>query len=196
MFLQNQETKITKNNLLFDLATISSIHCYDWTPWNQIRLVYMVIFIFGGSCRSHRTNRLVQVNKFKALLDDFFFFFPNILILNFTFPYETWPPWLLTGIYLNKIDTSRMFDITWALRNYCHKLTGIFLSPFGGMEGSHVKVAFFLLLPAVQLVVGISNTSWVSLPFFVSSCVGLVDWSLSSNFHGVFRWLYSTCWLS
>ncbi|KAI3678969.1 hypothetical protein L6452_38273 [Arctium lappa] len=54
--------------------------------------------------------------------------------------------------------------------------------------GSHVKVAFFLLLPAVQLVVGISNTSWVSLPFFVSSCVGLVDWSLTSNFHGLFRW--------
>ncbi|CAH1447448.1 unnamed protein product [Lactuca virosa] len=60
--------------------------------------------------------------------------------------------------------------------------------------GSHVKVAFFLLLPAVQLVVGISNTSWVSLPFFVSSCVGLVDWSLSSNFHGVFRW-WRALWL-
>ncbi|KAI3732422.1 hypothetical protein L1987_63627 [Smallanthus sonchifolius] len=52
--------------------------------------------------------------------------------------------------------------------------------------GSHVKVVLFLLLPAVQLVVGISNTSWISLPFFVSSCVGLVDWSLTSNFHGLF----------
>ncbi|KAJ9547657.1 hypothetical protein OSB04_020200 [Centaurea solstitialis] len=54
--------------------------------------------------------------------------------------------------------------------------------------GSHVKVAFCLLLPAVQLVVGISYSSWVSLPFFVCSCVGLVDWSLTSNFHGLFRW--------
>nr|XP_043638394.1 piezo-type mechanosensitive ion channel homolog [Erigeron canadensis] len=60
--------------------------------------------------------------------------------------------------------------------------------------GSHVKVAFFLLLPAVQLVAGISNTSWVSLPFFVSSCVGLVDWSLTSNFHGLFRW-WRALWL-
>ncbi|XP_023749583.2 piezo-type mechanosensitive ion channel homolog [Lactuca sativa] len=54
--------------------------------------------------------------------------------------------------------------------------------------GSHLKVAFCLLLPAVQLVVGISNSSWISLPFFVCSCVGLVDWSLTSNFHGLFRW--------
>ncbi|MFS7904794.1 hypothetical protein Hanom_Chr01g00040231 [Helianthus anomalus] len=34
---------------------------------------------------------------------------------------------------------------------------------------------------------GISNSSWVSLPFFVCSYVGLVDWSLTSNFHGLFR---------
>ncbi|KAJ0651143.1 putative Piezo family protein [Helianthus annuus] len=62
------------------------------------------------------------------------------------------------------------------------------------MEGSYVKVVLFLLLPAVQLVVGISNTSWISLPFFVSSCVGLVDWSLTSNFHGLFRW-WRPLWL-
>ncbi|KAF5762910.1 putative Piezo family protein [Helianthus annuus] len=60
--------------------------------------------------------------------------------------------------------------------------------------GSYVKVVLFLLLPAVQLVVGISNTSWISLPFFVSSCVGLVDWSLTSNFHGLFRW-WRPLWL-
>nr|GFA30653.1 piezo-type mechanosensitive ion channel homolog [Tanacetum cinerariifolium] len=62
------------------------------------------------------------------------------------------------------------------------------------MEGSHVKVASFLLLPAIQLVAGISCTSWVSLPFFISSCVGLVDWSLTSNFHGLFRW-WRPLWL-
>ncbi|KAJ9543235.1 hypothetical protein OSB04_022942 [Centaurea solstitialis] len=60
--------------------------------------------------------------------------------------------------------------------------------------GSQVKVAFFLLLPVIQLVVGISNTSWVSLPYFISSCVGLVDWSSTSNFHGLFRW-WRPLWL-
>ncbi|MED6121436.1 hypothetical protein PIB30_030157, partial [Stylosanthes scabra] len=54
--------------------------------------------------------------------------------------------------------------------------------------GSHLRVASCLLLPAIQLVVGISHPSWDSLPFFIGSCVGLVDWSLSSNFLGLFRW--------
>lgn len=54
--------------------------------------------------------------------------------------------------------------------------------------GSHLKVGSCLLLPAIQLVVGISRPSWVSLPFFIVSCVGLVDWSLTSNFSGLFRW--------
>ncbi|GAU30702.1 hypothetical protein TSUD_39260 [Trifolium subterraneum] len=52
---------------------------------------------------------------------------------------------------------------------------------------SHLRVASCLLLPAIQLVVGISHPSWASLPFFVGSCVGLVDWSLTSNFLGLFR---------
>jgi hypothetical protein len=56
------------------------------------------------------------------------------------------------------------------------------------MEGSRLRVASCLLLPAVQLVVGISHPSWVSLPFFIGSCVGLVDWSLTSNFLGLFRY--------
>ncbi|GMH20487.1 hypothetical protein Nepgr_022328 [Nepenthes gracilis] len=54
--------------------------------------------------------------------------------------------------------------------------------------GSFVKVVSCFLLPAIQLVVGISHPSWVSLPFFICSCVGLVDWSLTSNFSGLFRW--------
>ncbi|XP_057964043.1 piezo-type mechanosensitive ion channel homolog isoform X2 [Malania oleifera] len=54
--------------------------------------------------------------------------------------------------------------------------------------GSHLRVVLCLLLPAIQLVVGISNPSWTSLPFFIGSCVGLVDWSLTSNFLGLFRW--------
>ncbi|PON52884.1 Piezo family [Trema orientale] len=54
--------------------------------------------------------------------------------------------------------------------------------------GSHLRVASCLLLPAIQLVVGISHPSWVSLPFFIGSCIGLVNWSLTSNFLGLFRW--------
>ncbi|KAL5566153.1 hypothetical protein UlMin_029317 [Ulmus minor] len=54
--------------------------------------------------------------------------------------------------------------------------------------GSHLRVLCCLLLPALQLVVGISNPSWASLPFFICSSVGLVYWSLTSNFLGLFRW--------
>ncbi|KAJ3671637.1 hypothetical protein LUZ60_007716 [Juncus effusus] len=54
--------------------------------------------------------------------------------------------------------------------------------------GQHLRVASCLLLPAVQLVVGISYPSWTSIPFFIFSCVGLVDWSLTSNFLALFRW--------
>ncbi|TYG40177.1 hypothetical protein ES288_D12G072300v1 [Gossypium darwinii] len=54
-------------------------------------------------------------------------------------------------------------------------------------RGSHLKVASCLLLPAIQLAVGISHPSWISLPFFIGSCIGLVDLSLTSNFLGLFR---------
>ncbi|XP_057535739.1 piezo-type mechanosensitive ion channel homolog isoform X3 [Amaranthus tricolor] len=64
---------------------------------------------------------------------------------------------------------------------------GNFLS-FLAQLGSYIKVVSCFLLPAIQLVVGISHPSWVSLPFFICSCVGLVDWSLTSNFSGLFRW--------
>uniref|UniRef100_A0A0D9V196 Piezo non-specific cation channel R-Ras-binding domain-containing protein n=1 Tax=Leersia perrieri TaxID=77586 RepID=A0A0D9V196_9ORYZ len=59
-----------------------------------------------------------------------------------------------------------------------------------GLEqiGYHLRVACCFLLPAVQLVVSISHPSWISLPFFVFSCIGVVDWSLTSNFLGLFRW--------
>ncbi|KAK7277682.1 hypothetical protein RJT34_22697 [Clitoria ternatea] len=71
---------------------------------------------------------------------------------------------------------------TWLDSSWCH-----FIS-FVEHLGSHLRVASCLLLPAIQLVVGISHPSWASLPFFIGSCVGLVDWSLTSNFLGLFRW--------
>uniref|UniRef100_A0A7N0TA13 Piezo non-specific cation channel R-Ras-binding domain-containing protein n=1 Tax=Kalanchoe fedtschenkoi TaxID=63787 RepID=A0A7N0TA13_KALFE len=54
--------------------------------------------------------------------------------------------------------------------------------------GSHLRVVYCIFLPAVQLVLGISYPSWVSLPYFICSSIGLVDWSLTSNFLGLFRW--------
>ncbi|CAA0832071.1 Piezo-type mechanosensitive ion channel homolog [Striga hermonthica] len=63
-----------------------------------------------------------------------------------------------------------------------------YLSSIFKQIGYRLRLASCLLLPAVQLVSGISNPSWLSLPFFICSCVGLVDWSLTSNFLGLFRW--------
>ncbi|CAH9112479.1 unnamed protein product [Cuscuta europaea] len=60
--------------------------------------------------------------------------------------------------------------------------------------GSRLRVACCILLPGIQLIVGISNPSWLSLPFFLCSCVSLVDWSLTSNFLGLFRW-WRVLWL-
>ncbi|EPS72558.1 hypothetical protein M569_02194, partial [Genlisea aurea] len=54
--------------------------------------------------------------------------------------------------------------------------------------GYRLRLGSCLLLPAVQLASGISNPSWLSLPFFICSCIGLVDCSLTSNFLGLFRW--------
>ncbi|KAG8370694.1 hypothetical protein BUALT_Bualt13G0010000 [Buddleja alternifolia] len=62
------------------------------------------------------------------------------------------------------------------------------LSSVVEQTGYRLRLASCLLLPAVQLVSGISNPSWLSLPFFICSCVGLVDWSMTSNFLGLFRW--------
>ncbi|RDY14846.1 Piezo-type mechanosensitive ion channel-like protein, partial [Mucuna pruriens] len=56
------------------------------------------------------------------------------------------------------------------------------------MIGFHLKAMCCLLLPAVQLIAGISHVSWVSFPFFICSSVGLFDWSWTSNYLGIFRW--------
>ncbi|XP_010507793.1 PREDICTED: piezo-type mechanosensitive ion channel homolog [Camelina sativa] len=93
----------------------------------------------------------------------------------------------LADIYSSRFGFARWRDTWW--------------SPFSGIFehlGSHLRVASCLLLPAVQLAVGICNPSWVSLPFFIGSCAGLVDWSLTSNVSGLFRWwrvlyIYAGC---
>ncbi|WOH04528.1 hypothetical protein DCAR_0623937 [Daucus carota subsp. sativus] len=54
--------------------------------------------------------------------------------------------------------------------------------------GSRLRVLSCMLVPVVQLVAGITHPSGVSLPFFICSCIGLVDWSLTGNFLGFLRW--------
>ncbi|PKA54850.1 hypothetical protein AXF42_Ash000685 [Apostasia shenzhenica] len=54
--------------------------------------------------------------------------------------------------------------------------------------GSHIRTGCCVLLPIIQLVLGMSNPSWLSLPYFICSCIGLVNWSLTSNFLGLFCW--------
>ncbi|XP_027363086.1 piezo-type mechanosensitive ion channel homolog isoform X4 [Abrus precatorius] len=85
-------------------------------------------------------------------------------------------------VALLDIYGKRHFLRTWQDSSWDH-----FLSIIEHL-GSHLRVASCLLLPAIQLVVGISHPSWASLPFFIGSCVGLVDWSFTSNFLGLFRW--------
>ncbi|KAL2323587.1 hypothetical protein Fmac_027966 [Flemingia macrophylla] len=89
---------------------------------------------------------------------------------------------LVLLVALVDIYGNRHFLKTWQDFSWDH-----FLSIIEHL-GSHLRVASCLLLPAIQLVVGISHPSWASLPFFIGSCVGLVDWSLTSNFLGLFRW--------
>ncbi|KAG6575882.1 Piezo-type mechanosensitive ion channel-like protein, partial [Cucurbita argyrosperma subsp. sororia] len=81
-------------------------------------------------------------------------------------------------------------DIFWYRIGFVQRRDSCWVHLFSFVDhlGSHLRVASCLLLPAIQIIVGISHPSWVSLPFFIGSCVGLVDWSLTSNFLGLFRW--------
>lgn len=49
------------------------------------------------------------------------------------------------------------------------------------------NISFFL--PSLQLLVGASRPSWVSLPLFMCSCIGLLHWCLKSNMFDLSR-----CW--
>ncbi|KAL9235075.1 hypothetical protein vseg_009871 [Gypsophila vaccaria] len=81
-----------------------------------------------------------------------------------------------SDIFGNKVN---MEERAYVLRN--------FSSPMEHL-GSKLRGACWLLLPIIQLSVGVSHPSWIYLPYFIGSCVGLVDWSLNSNCLGLFRW--------
>ncbi|XP_042388036.1 piezo-type mechanosensitive ion channel homolog [Zingiber officinale] len=101
---------------------------------------------------------------------------------------QPWGP--TSAIYFVIIQLSTaLVALVEVLSNRFHQ--GSFLLNFSMSTndiGYHLRVVCCLILPAIQLVVGISHPSWISLPFFICSCIGLVDWSLTSNFLGLFRW--------
>ncbi|GAB4841187.1 hypothetical protein Ancab_021931 [Ancistrocladus abbreviatus] len=94
---------------------------------------------------------------------------------------------LVVQILVGLVSQAEVYGHRFGLAPWRGSCWGNFLSA-AEQFGSYLKVASCFLLPAIQLVVGISHPSWLSLPFFICSCVGLVDWSLTSNFSGLFRW--------
>ncbi|KAL6564288.1 hypothetical protein OROMI_015738 [Orobanche minor] len=91
----------------------------------------------------------------------------------------------LIEIHRNKFGLVEFRGYFWGFQD---SFWGYLSSIFKQIVRYRLRLASCLLLPAIQLVSGISNPSWLSLPFFICSCVGLVDWSLTSNFLGLFRW--------
>ncbi|XP_075500886.1 piezo-type mechanosensitive ion channel homolog isoform X1 [Primulina tabacum] len=78
--------------------------------------------------------------------------------------------------------------LNWSLISFIHLVTSLVLQFNIPKRGYRLRLASCLAVPAVQLVGGISNPSWISLPIFLFSCVGLIEWSLTSNFLGLFSW--------
>ncbi|KAI3979667.1 hypothetical protein MKX01_013762 [Papaver californicum] len=85
-------------------------------------------------------------------------------------------------------SSQMVFHIIWAVKRKECSIADASWAKLVGFVRFSCPGCLLLILPAVQLVVGISHPSWVSLPFFICSCVGLVDWSLTSNFLGLFWW--------
>ncbi|KAK7284316.1 hypothetical protein RJT34_19061 [Clitoria ternatea] len=89
---------------------------------------------------------------------------------------------LATFLSLIELNGNGFCQEAWRVFHSGHLCSSVLLI------GSHLKGLCFLLLPAIQLISGISHVSWVSLPFFICSSIGLVDWSWTSNYLGIFRW--------
>ncbi|XP_057815209.2 piezo-type mechanosensitive ion channel homolog isoform X1 [Cryptomeria japonica] len=51
--------------------------------------------------------------------------------------------------------------------------------------GFQLKILFRLALPGLQLLVGVSHPSWMSLPFFMCSCMSLLNWCLRIKIAGI-----------
>uniref|UniRef100_A0A7N2L4K9 Uncharacterized protein n=1 Tax=Quercus lobata TaxID=97700 RepID=A0A7N2L4K9_QUELO len=69
-----------------------------------------------------------------------------------------------------------------------HASRAVFIKGYMGRTLRFSSQGFMLLIVALctaQLVTRISHPSWVSFPFLICSSIGLVDWSLTSNFLGL-----------
>lgn len=46
------------------------------------------------------------------------------------------------------------------------------------------------VLPLVLILVGVARPSWIALPYFIYSCGGLFHWAMTSNFVGLFWYIF------
>ncbi|PPR83382.1 hypothetical protein GOBAR_AA37324 [Gossypium barbadense] len=93
---------------------------------------------------------------------------------------------LVLVVALLDIHVNRFGLVPWRYTCWGHFLT-VVEQLEQTVEFSLQTNALYFVQYSSTLVVGISHPSWISLPFFIGSCIGLVDWSLTSNFLGLFR---------
>ncbi|KAM1311614.1 hypothetical protein ACFX2H_008034 [Malus domestica] len=137
------------------------------------QVIYLVIWAIEG-------NKWSGVDAWWANLIGF------MILQSWKSPFVLY--FLLLQLSVVAVALVDLYGNRFGLVSSCDSCWGRFSSAVERLICSHLRVAVLLLLPAIQLVVGISHPSWVSLPFFIGSCIGLVDWSLTSNFLGLFRW--------
>ncbi|XP_068337805.1 piezo-type mechanosensitive ion channel homolog [Pyrus communis] len=137
------------------------------------QVIYLVIWAIEG-------NKWSGVDAWWANLIGF------MILQSWKSPFVLY--FLLLQLSVVAVALVDLYGNRFGLVSSCDSCWGCFSSAIERPICSHLRVAALLLLPAIQLVVGISRPSWVSLPFFIGSCIGLVDWSLTSNFLGLFRW--------
>ncbi|KAM1001577.1 hypothetical protein ACFX1X_008184 [Malus domestica] len=137
------------------------------------QVIYLVIWAIEG-------NKWSGVDAWWANLIGF------MILQSWKSPFVLY--FLLLQLSVVAVALVDLYGNRFGLVSSCDSCWGRFSSAVERLICSHLRVAALLLLPAIQLVVGISHPSWVSLPFFIGSCIGLVDWSLTSNFLGLFRW--------
>ncbi|KAL1102518.1 hypothetical protein V6Z11_D05G369900 [Gossypium hirsutum] len=132
------------------------------------QVAYLVIWAVGGYKQSVEDTWWLKLIGFMISPTVIYFLVTQLLVL---------------VVALLDIHGNRFGLVPWRYTCWGHFLTIV------EQLGSHLKVASCLLLPAIQLVLGISHPSWISLvtPLNLNPCIGLVDWSLTSNFLGLFR---------
>ncbi|CAI9102322.1 OLC1v1000569C1 [Oldenlandia corymbosa var. corymbosa] len=188
--------------LLFAASTLN---------WSIVSLVDLLTSLVLLACLqgSYRWKHVVQWNIIMlsggVILLNAFFHITMAIKGGWVVPDAPWAklfgfisdkPESSAGVYFLLIHALiAMVAMTELHRNkYSPDISGEFYSqdsdlPPGSKDAVHFRILCYFLLPIVQLVHGISHPSWVSLPYFFCSCIGLARWSIKSNFLGLF-W----CW--